>query len=101
MKKRPNIVILNPDQMRADSMAHLGNPAAVTPHLDALAKDGMSLGTLLPESGMYTVPVQFYEWLVSPCVRHRTMNHMMHDHEPVLLKISEGYRLSCVDESEK
>ncbi len=40
MKKRPNIVIINPDQMRADSMFHLGNPAAVTPNLDELAKDG-------------------------------------------------------------
>ena len=40
MKKRPNIVIINPDQMRADSMFHLGNPAAVTPNLDELAKEG-------------------------------------------------------------
>ena len=42
MKKRPNIVIINPDQMRADSMFHLGNPAAVTPNLDELAKEGVS-----------------------------------------------------------
>ena len=28
MKKRPNIIIFNPDQMRADSLAHLGNPTA-------------------------------------------------------------------------
>lgn len=33
MSKRPNIVIINQDQMRADSMAHLGNPASVTPNL--------------------------------------------------------------------
>lgn len=40
--KRPNIVILNPDQMRADSMHHLGNAASVTPVLDRLATEGIS-----------------------------------------------------------
>lgn len=33
--KRPNIIIFNPDQMRWDSLGHLGNPAAVTPFLDS------------------------------------------------------------------
>ena len=42
MSKRPNIIILNPDQMRADSMHHLGNEASVTPVLDALAEEGVS-----------------------------------------------------------
>ena len=36
--KRPNIIIFNPDQMRADSMAHLGNPASQTPFLDEFAR---------------------------------------------------------------
>ncbi len=41
---RPNIVIFNPDEMRADTMAHLGNPAAVTPNLDRFAsEDGISI----------------------------------------------------------
>lgn len=34
-----NIIIFNPDQMRADSMGHLGNPAARTPFLDQWARD--------------------------------------------------------------
>ena len=38
MDKRPNIIIFNPDQMRADSLAHLGNPASHTPFLDSLAQ---------------------------------------------------------------
>ena len=37
MKKRPNILIFNPDQMRADALGHLGNPAAHTPFLDDFA----------------------------------------------------------------
>jgi hypothetical protein len=33
----PHIVIFNPDQWRGDMVGHLGNPAAHTPTLDALA----------------------------------------------------------------
>ena len=37
MKK--NIVLFVADQMRSDSMAHMGNPASITPHLDQLAEE--------------------------------------------------------------
>ena len=30
MPKKPNIIIINPDQWRGDVLGHLGNPAAVT-----------------------------------------------------------------------
>ncbi len=39
MSRRPNIVIFNPDQFRADAVAHLGNPASSTPVLDRLARE--------------------------------------------------------------
>ena len=39
MAKRPYIIIVNPDEMRADSMSHLGNPAAKTPNLDDFAEN--------------------------------------------------------------
>jgi len=43
MTKQPHIVIFNPDQWRGDALGHAGNPAAVTPNLDALAEtDGVS-----------------------------------------------------------
>ncbi len=35
---KPNIIIFNPDQMRADSLAHSGNSAAMTPNLDRFAR---------------------------------------------------------------
>ena len=38
MNKRPNIVIINPDEMRWDTMGHMGNPAASTPNLDDFAR---------------------------------------------------------------
>ena len=42
-EKKPHIIIFNPDEMRADTLAHLGNPAAITPNLDQMAReDGVS-----------------------------------------------------------
>ena len=35
---RPNIVIINPDQMRADSLAHLWSHASKISYLDKLAQ---------------------------------------------------------------
>jgi len=42
MKKRPHIILFNPDQWRGDVLGHLGNPAAVTPNLDRLVKMRLS-----------------------------------------------------------
>ena len=43
MSKKPNIIIFNPDQWRGDVLGHVGNPAAVTPNIDALiGSDGVS-----------------------------------------------------------
>lgn len=39
---KQNIVYFAADQMRADTLHHLGNPASHTPHLDALAQEGIS-----------------------------------------------------------
>jgi len=40
-KPRPNILILMPDQMRADCMGCAGHPQIETPHMDRLAAEGM------------------------------------------------------------
>ncbi|MGC6176166.1 sulfatase-like hydrolase/transferase [Lacrimispora sp. 38-1] len=87
MEKRPNIVIINPDQMRADSMFHLGNPASVTPNLDELAKEGVSFAHAFCQNPVCTPSrCSFMSGWYPHVAGHRTMNHMMHDHEPVLLK---------------
>ena len=33
---RPNIIIFNPDEMRADAVSHLGGAGACTPFLDSM-----------------------------------------------------------------
>lgn len=87
MEKRPNIIILNPAQMRADSLAHLGNPASVTPNLDQLAGDGVSFGRAFCQNPVCTPSrCSFMSGWYPHVAGHRTMNHMMHSHEPVLLK---------------
>ena len=40
LKKRPNLMLFMPDEMRADSLACYGNPVTKTPNFDRLAKEG-------------------------------------------------------------
>jgi Sulfatase len=39
--KKPNILIIYPDQLRADAMGCDGNPVIKTPHFDRLAQEGV------------------------------------------------------------
>ncbi len=43
--RRPNVIILTPDQMRGQAMGVAGNVQVRTPHLDRLARDGLYLPT--------------------------------------------------------
>ena len=38
---RPNVLLITSDQHRADAMACAGHPVVSTPHLDALARQGV------------------------------------------------------------
>jgi len=40
-RKKPNILIIYPDQLRADAMGCDGNPVIKTPHFDRLAQEGV------------------------------------------------------------
>lgn len=85
---RPNIVIINPDQMRADALAHLGNPASKTPYLDKLsAKEGVSFRNAFCQNPV-CVPSRcsFFTGLYPHVNGHRTMYHELHSHETSLLK---------------
>ncbi len=43
MKQSPNILFILADDMGYGDMAHFGNPYLRTPHLDSLARDGVTL----------------------------------------------------------
>ena len=88
MPKRPHIIIFNPDQWRGDVMGHLGNPAALTPNLDAIIEnDAVSFRYAFCQNPVCTPSRCSFMTGWYPHVRgHRTMFHMLRPDEPVLLK---------------
>lgn len=81
MKKRPNIIIINPDEMRWDTMGHMGNPAASTPRLDAFAKeDAVSFDRAYCQNPV-CVPSRcsFFTGLYPHVNGYRTMHYLIHD----------------------
>ena len=88
MPKQPHIIIFNPDQWRGDVMSHLGNPAAVTPNLDAIVQnDAVSFRHAFCQNPVCTPSRCSFMTGWYPHVRgHRTMFHMLRPDEPVLLK---------------
>ncbi len=88
MPKQPHIIIFNPDQWRGDVMGHLGNPAAVTPHLDEIIQnDAVSFRHAFCQNPVCTPSRCSFMTGWYPHVRgHRTMFHMLRPDEPVLLK---------------
>jgi arylsulfatase A-like enzyme len=98
----PHIVIFNPDQWRGDVLGHLGNRAAVTPHLDRMvATDAVSFRNAFCQNPVCTPSRCSFMTSWYPHVRgHRTMFHMLRQDEPVLLKTlkENGYFFSPIIE---
>lgn len=88
MKKKPNIIILNPDEMRWDTMGHMGDPAACTPFLDQLAeKEAVSFSRAYCQNPV-CVPSRssFLTGLYPHTKGHRTMGYMLHPEERTLFQ---------------
>ena len=87
MAKRPHIILFNPDQMRADALAHLGeNPAAQTPFLDALAAGQAASYRHAYCQNPVCVPSRcsFLTGQYPHVHGHRTMRYMLHGEESSL-----------------
>ncbi|HBE03087.1 MAG: arylsulfatase [Spirochaetes bacterium GWF1_41_5] len=88
MNRKPNILIFNVDQFRADALGHLGNPAAVTPNLDQLAEtEAVSFRNAFCQNPV-CVPSRcsFMTGWYPHVMGHRTQHYLMHESDPVLLK---------------
>ena len=88
MKKKPHIIIFNPDEMRSDALHHMGNAAAVTPHLDAFAQtDAVSFRNAYCQNTV-CVPSRcsFFTGLYPHVHGHRTMEYLLHPGETTLLQ---------------
>ncbi|MFO7821298.1 MAG: sulfatase-like hydrolase/transferase [Lentisphaeria bacterium] len=98
-RKKPHIIIFNPDQWRGDVLGHVGNPAAVTPNLDRFAgEEGVSFADSFCQNTVCTPSRCSFMTGWYPHVRgHRTMHHMLHPewNEPNLLKVlkDNGYHV--------
>ena len=79
---RPNILIINPDQMRADALHHLGNEASHTPVFDSLAQEGVSFRNAFCQNPV-CVPSRcsFMTGLYPHTKGHRTMSYLLHPEE--------------------
>lgn len=85
-KKSPNILIINPDEMRWDTMGHMGNPAAQTPNLDAFAStEAVSFSHAYCQNPV-CVPSRcsFFTGLYPHVHGHRTMSYLLHPGDDTL-----------------
>lgn len=87
-KKKPNIIIFNPDEMRWDTMGHMGNPAAYTPNMDRFVQnDAVSFENAYCQNTV-CVPSRcsFLTGLYPHVHGHRTMQHLLHEGETSLFQ---------------
>lgn len=96
-EKRPNIVYFIADQMRSDSLAIHGNPAANTPNFDHIVEnDAVSF-----ENAYCQLPVcvpsriSFISGLYPHTLGHRTMHYLQNEDEPNMMRImkQQGYEV--------
>lgn len=94
MQRKPDIIIINPDQMRADALHHLGNEASYTPNLDALASEGVSFDSAFCQNPV-CVPSRcsFMTGTYPHTNGHRTMSYLLRQGEDNLYRImkNNGY----------
>lgn len=85
---RPNLVVVVADSWRGDVLGHAGNPAAVSPHLDALvAADAVSFRHAYCQAPVCTPSRTSFLTGWYPHVRgHRTQGHLLGPDEPHLFK---------------
>lgn len=104
MKKRPHIILFNPDQMRSDALHHLGNPAAITPNLDAFAaNDAVSFSNAFCQNPVCTPSrCSFLTGLYPHVHGQRTMTHMLHQDQSSILQEmkSAGYHVWMTDRND-
>jgi len=94
--KQPNIVMFVADQMRSDSLSHLGNTASITPNLDSMVNEGVSFKNAYCQNPV-CVPSRcsFLTGLYPHTTGHRTMHFLQKEDEPNILKTmkNNGYEV--------
>jgi arylsulfatase A-like enzyme len=82
-----NIFLFVADQMRSDAMAHMGNPAAITPNLDSLVSEGVSFENAYCQNPVCVPSRNSFLTGFYPHVNgHRTMHYLQREDEPNILR---------------
>ena len=96
MSRKPDIIVINPDQMRADALHCLGCEAAYTPNIDALAEEGVCFSNAFCQNPV-CVPSRcsFMTGLYPHTDGHRTMGYLLRDGEKNLFELlkNNGYHV--------
>ncbi|MCF0114031.1 MAG: sulfatase-like hydrolase/transferase [Erysipelotrichaceae bacterium] len=96
---KPNIVYFVADQMRSDSLHHLGCEASITPNLDGLVEEGVSFENAYCQNPV-CVPSRcsFMSGLYCHTTGHRTIHYLQNEDEPNILKEmkNQGYEVIWV-----
>jgi len=98
-EKKPNILIFMPDEMRADSLACMGNPIIKTPNLDEVGKEGVVFTNCFAVNPV-CVPSRCstFTGLYPHCSGHRSLYFLLQPHEENLLKFlkNSGYYVRMI-----
>jgi arylsulfatase A-like enzyme len=78
--KRPNVLLVYPDQMRYDCTSLAGNPTVKTPHIDALATEGVMFDSAFSS---YPLCCPFRASLMTGVYAHE--HGMLTNHYPIRL----------------
>lgn len=82
-----NFIIINPDEMRAESVACYGHPVVRTPHIDRLASQGTRFDQAHVQHPVCSPSRCSFMTGWYPHVNgHRTLRHLLRSHEPHLFK---------------
>ncbi len=99
MSKKPNIVYFVADQLRNDALAHMGNPASITPNIDQLLEEGVSFEHAFCQNPI-CVPsrASFLTGLYPHTTGHRTIHYLQEEKEPNFLRTmkNNGYEVIWV-----
>lgn len=99
MSDKPNIVYFVADQMRSDSLHHLGCEASITPNFDHIVEEGVSFENAYCQNPV-CVPSRcsFMTGLYPHTTGHRTIHYMQNKDEPNFLRTmkDQGYEVCWV-----
>lgn len=85
--KKPNLILFNPDQLRAESIACYGHPLVKTPNMDRLAAKGVRFQNCMSQYPVCTAArCSLFTGWYPHVAGHRTVYNLLKPNEPNLLK---------------